>query len=150
MTGQGAHLNRRSTAFFLLPIHGQAGSTSAYLNRRSATAAVYHDASKGVAVTPQVKEGAAVESCSSRSLGLELEARSVDLDLPACVVAIADCNSVAIRRQGEKNPQFIRVRNAGIFPGGARRNVWSWVEVHAMEGGCVVTEDVTKPKRQKQ
>ena len=126
------------------------GGQGAYLNRRSATAAVYHDASKGVAVSPQVEEGAAVESCSSTSLTLELEARTVDLDVPACVVAVADCNSVAIRRQGEKNPQFIRVRNAGIFPGGARRNVWSWVEVHAMEGGCVVREDVTKPKRQKQ
>ena len=118
------------------------GGQGAYLNRRSATAAVYHDASKGVAVSPQVEEGAAVESCSSTSLSLELEARTVDLDLPACVVAVADCKSVAIRRQGEKNPQFIRVRNAGIFPGGARRN--------AMEGGCVVTEDVRKPKRQKQ
>ena len=101
-------------------------------------------------LTEKSTVAAAVESCFSTSLTLELEARSVDLDLPACVVAVADCKSVAIRRQGEKNPQFIRVRNAGIFPGGARRNVWSWVEVHAMEGGCVVREDVTKPKRQKQ
>ena len=66
----------------------------AHLNRRSTPPSVQYNTSKGISVAPQVKPGVVMEGCPSRSLRLNSDARCINLNFPAGVVAVADCQGL--------------------------------------------------------